>query len=66
MFECTPAGIIVGVGVGFTRDCSTIMVAQYFKKKRELVEMIIMSGSGMGIALMSIYFEEAIAAFGWR
>lgn len=60
------SGIIVGIGVGLTRDCSTIMVAQYFKKKRELVEMIIVSGSGVGIALMSIYFKEAIDAIGWR
>lgn len=59
-------GIIVGLGVGLTRDCSTIMVAQYFKRKRELVEIVITSGSGAGIVLMSMYFNRAISAFGWR
>ena len=28
-----------GIGVGFVRDSSTLMVAQYFKRKRELVEV---------------------------
>lgn len=59
-------GIIVGVGVGLTRDCSTIMVAQYFKKNRELVEMITVAGSGLGIVCMSTYFKRSIDAFGWR
>lgn len=60
------AGIIVGLGVGITRDCSTIMVAQYFKKKREFVEIFVVSGSGCGIVCMSIFYEKSILAFGWR
>lgn len=60
------AGIIVGLGVGITRDCSTIMVAQYFKKKREFVEIFVVSGSGCGIICMSIFYKNSIVAFGWR
>lgn len=59
-------GIIVGLGVGITRDCSTIMVAQYFKKKREFVEIFVVSGSGCGIICMSIFYKNSIVAFGWR
>lgn len=43
-----------------TRDCSTLMVAQYFKRKREFVEIFIVSGSGMGIAVMSSFIKGAI------
>lgn len=43
-----------------TRDCSTLMVAQYFKRKRELVEIFIVSGSGLGIAVMSAFIKGAI------
>jgi len=49
-----------GIGVGMTRDCSTLMVAQYFKRKREFVEIFIVSGSGMGIAVMSSFIKGAI------
>ncbi|XP_058825052.1 monocarboxylate transporter 12-like isoform X2 [Topomyia yanbarensis] len=59
-------GIVVGVGVGMTRDCSTLMVAQYFKRRREFVEIFIVSGSGLGIAIMSTFIKCAIDAIGWR
>ncbi|KAL6264407.1 hypothetical protein P5V15_004516, partial [Pogonomyrmex californicus] len=55
-----------GIGVGMTRDCSTLMVAQYFKRKRELVEIFIVSGSGLGIAVMSAFIKGAITKIGWR
>lgn len=54
------SGTVVGVGVGLTRDCSTLMVAQYFKRRRELVEIFIVSGSGLGIAVMSTFIKCAI------
>lgn len=50
----------MGIGVGITRDCSTLMVAQYFKRKREFVEIFIVSGSGLGIVIMSIVIRTAI------
>ena len=52
-------GIMLGVGVGFARDTSTLMVAQYFKRKRELVEVVVLSGSGCGITLMSLFLRES-------
>ncbi|XP_058063352.1 monocarboxylate transporter 2-like [Anopheles bellator] len=59
-------GTVVGIGVGMTRDCSTLMVAQYFKKRRELVEIFIVAGSGLGIAVMSAFIQSAIDTIGWR
>lgn len=59
-------GTVIGVGVGMTRDCSTLMVAQYFKRRREFVEIFIVSGSGLGIAVMSAFIKGAISAIGWR
>lgn len=53
-------GAVVGIGVGMTRDCSTLMVAQYFKRRREFVEIFIVSGSGLGIAVMSAFIRGAI------
>ncbi|XP_044006765.1 monocarboxylate transporter 2 isoform X4 [Aphidius gifuensis] len=59
-------GTVVGIGVGMTRDCSTLMVAQYFKRKREFVEIFIVSGSGLGIAVMSAFIKGAVSKNGWR
>ncbi|KAK6631718.1 hypothetical protein RUM43_013782 [Polyplax serrata] len=59
-------GTVIGVGVSLTRDCSTLMVAQYFKRRRELVEIFIVSGSGLGISIMSACIQGAINAIGWR
>lgn len=49
-----------------TRDCSTLMVGQYFKRRREFVEIFIVSGSGLGIAVMSSFIKTVIEGIGWR
>ncbi|KAL1131236.1 hypothetical protein AAG570_010854 [Ranatra chinensis] len=59
-------GTVIGIGVSMTRDCSTLMVAQYFKRRREFVEIFIVSGSGLGIAVMSAFIKTAISEIGWR
>ncbi|XP_065584791.1 monocarboxylate transporter 2-like isoform X2 [Artemia franciscana] len=59
-------GIIFGTGVGLTRDTATLMVGQYFKRRREMVEIILMSGSGVGIAAMSAIVQGTLSTIGWR
>ena len=49
-----------GVGVAMTRDPATLMVGQYFKRKRELIEIILVSGSGLGIAAMSVFIKVVV------
>ncbi|KAK8752650.1 hypothetical protein OTU49_006681 [Cherax quadricarinatus] len=53
-------GTVIGIGVGMTRDSSTLMVGQYFKRRREFVEIIVVSGSGLGISVMSVFIRGAI------
>ena len=52
--------LFTGVGVGMTRDPATLMIGQYFKRKRELVEIILVSASGFGIATMSVFIRTSI------
>jgi len=59
-------GIIIGIGVSFVRDTSTLMVAQYFKRKRESVEIVLVSASGLGISIMSTFLKVAMRDVGWR
>ncbi len=41
-----------GMGVGLTRDTSTLMLGQYFKKRRERVEVALVAASGVGMVAM--------------
>ncbi|XP_066258048.1 monocarboxylate transporter 10-like [Euwallacea similis] len=59
-------GTVIGIGVGVTRDCSTLMVAQYFKRRREFVEVFVVSGTGIGMALMSVLLKVMVSSMGWR
>ena len=47
-----------------TRDPATLMVGQYFKRKRELIEIILVSGSGLGIAAMSVFIKVVVRSVG--
>lgn len=53
-------GIVVGVGAAMVRECSAVILGNYFKKRRQFVEMIAMSGEGVGIALFSVILKEGV------
>ena len=46
-------GLIQGIGVSFTRDSASLMLGQYFKRRREIVEIFLVSSPGIGIILIS-------------
>ena len=43
----------IAIGIGMLRDSATVMVGQYFKKKRCFVELMVVGSSGIGISLSS-------------
>ena len=43
-----------------SRDSATLMVGQYFKRRREVVEMLASSGTGLGIAIFSNVFRNGL------
>ena len=49
-----------------TRDTATLMVGQYFKRRRELVEIFLVSGSGLGVSVMSSILRWLVRDIGWR
>lgn len=53
-------GIVVGVGATMVRESSAVMIGHYFKRRRQFVEMITMSGEGVGIALFSVILKEGV------
>ncbi|XP_065355383.1 uncharacterized protein LOC135949864 [Calliphora vicina] len=59
-------GFVFGIGVAMVRETSTIMLGNYFKKRRLFVEMVAMSGEGVGIALFSVLLKEGVGKMGWR
>ena len=49
-----------------TRDTASLMVGQYFKRRREMVEIFLVSGSGLGISVMSTLLRLLVRDIGWR
>ncbi|GIY40362.1 monocarboxylate transporter 10 [Caerostris darwini] len=59
-------GIFIGSGHSLARETSAIMIGQYFKKRRQQVEMIFLIGYGFGLASMPLVFSYWIRIVGWR
>ena len=60
IFQKKKIGFVFGIGVAMVRETSTIMLGNYFKKRRLFVEMVAMSGEGVGIALFSVLLKEGV------
>ncbi|CAD7000242.1 unnamed protein product [Ceratitis capitata] len=57
---------VFGIAVAMVRESSTIMLGNYFKRRRQFVEMIAMSGEGVGISIFSVILREGGGNAGWR
>jgi hypothetical protein len=51
---------VVGFGASMVRDSASVMIGHYFKRRRQFVEMIVMAGEGVGIALFSVILKEGV------
>lgn len=60
LYTYTKTGLIVGVGASMVRDSASVMLGHYFKRRRQFVEMITMSGEGVGVALFSVILKEGV------
>lgn len=56
----TNSGIVIGAGAAMVRESAAVMVGYYFKRRRQFVEMIVMAGEGVGIALFSVILKEGV------
>lgn len=59
-FLFSSAGIVIGAGAAMVRESAAVMVGYYFKRRRQFVEMIVMAGEGVGIALFSVILKEGV------
>ncbi|XP_043207248.1 monocarboxylate transporter 12-like [Amphibalanus amphitrite] len=59
-------GLVLGIGIGLTRETSDLMTGQYFKRRREFVEIIVQSGAGIGLTLVSTILRYSVGRVGWR
>lgn len=46
--------------MGLTRDTASLMVGQYFKRRREAVEIALVGSSGVGLALMTVFLHTTL------
>ena len=53
-------GLLFGLGCCAVRESAGLMVGQYFRDKREVVEMWGLAGVGLGVVLFSILYTEVV------
>ncbi|XP_064627166.1 monocarboxylate transporter 12-like [Lineus longissimus] len=56
---------ILALGTSITMTTANIMVGRYFKVRRELAELVVISGSGLGQSVMSTFAAKLIRVIGW-
>ncbi|GIY97564.1 uncharacterized protein CEXT_552461 [Caerostris extrusa] len=59
-------GFVMALGLSLARVTSSLMIGQYFKRRRERVEVIVASGTGCGVIIFSYSFAKIIRVLGWR
>ncbi|CAH2043667.1 unnamed protein product, partial [Iphiclides podalirius] len=59
-------GIVLGVGCGLVREAAGLVLGAYFRRRRQFVELVAHAGGGVGIALFSVAYKEAVGKLGWR
>ncbi|XP_069699986.1 monocarboxylate transporter 4 isoform X3 [Periplaneta americana] len=59
-------GLLLGAGAGVVREAGSLMLGHYFKRRRAFVEMVVQAGAGVGVALFSVLYKEAVGKLGWR
>ncbi|KAH3738486.1 monocarboxylate transporter 13-like [Dreissena polymorpha] len=58
--------LVLSIGSGLTVTTANIMVGRYFRSRRELAEMILVSGTGAGAALIAFILDELMAKLQWK
>lgn len=54
------SGVVLGVGCGLVREAAGLVLGAYFRRRRQFVELVAHAGGGVGIALFSVAYKEAV------
>ncbi|GFO28295.1 monocarboxylate transporter 8 [Plakobranchus ocellatus] len=57
--------LVTSAGSGLTLATANIMVGRYFRRRRELAEMVLVAGSGFGAAGMTALMSELFKCIKW-
>ncbi|KAJ8315795.1 hypothetical protein KUTeg_007945, partial [Tegillarca granosa] len=58
--------VVLSLGSGITISTANVMVGRYFRRKREMAEMTMIAGTGIGTAVMSVLFQELNRKVKWQ
>lgn len=53
-------GALMSIAIALVRESSGLMVGQYFKRRRDFVEIVVQIGSGIGVSLFAVFFKETL------
>ncbi|XP_052121896.1 monocarboxylate transporter 3-like [Frankliniella occidentalis] len=48
------------------REAASLMLGQYFKKRRAAAECLMLSGVGLGISTFTAFYTDTVGRLGWR
>jgi len=56
----------MGTGISMAQNSLLVMIGQYFKKRREGVEMVLESSAGVGLSVVPPFLNHTVRKLGWR
>ncbi|XP_075552601.1 monocarboxylate transporter 13-like [Dermacentor variabilis] len=59
-------GLVLGLGLGMARDAGSLVLGQYFKRRRHCAEVAACAGTGLGAAAVAAFLHSALGSLGWR
>ena len=58
--------LVLGLGVSMVQASHAVMIGQYFKKRREVVEVAVEASVGAGVLAMAQLLNFSVRRCGWR
>lgn len=49
-------GLVGGIGSCIVRESSGVVLGEYFRRRRQFVEQVVMAGTGVGVTLFSLLY----------
>ncbi|KAK2149734.1 hypothetical protein LSH36_439g03041 [Paralvinella palmiformis] len=57
--------VVLPLGSGLSLTTAVVMLGRYFRKRRECAEMLALCGSGVGMAVVSVFQAQVFSTLSW-
>lgn len=64
-FPCFRFGLVGGIGTCIVRESSSVVLGEYFRRRRQFVEQVVLAGTGVGVTLFSLLYLSFTRHLDW-